>query len=75
MFFSGPNILSALCGYYTCTIRPDPYFRKSAHSIHICVVIMNEISISVIYFLSVYDYTVSSIAQYVTADMSPTSVL
>jgi hypothetical protein len=55
MFFSGPNILSALCGYYTCIIRPDPYFPKSAHHIHIHDVIMIEISISVIYFLSVYD--------------------
>jgi hypothetical protein len=54
----------------SCTVRPDLYFPKSTHHIHICVVIMNEISISVIYFLSVYD-----LHSVITADTSPSSVL
>jgi hypothetical protein len=72
---TGPDILSALCGYYTCTVRPDLYFPKSAHHIHICVVIMNEISITVIYFLSVYDLHSIITGPILPADTSPSSVL
>jgi len=61
------QIFSVRCvGYYTRTIRPDRISLKSTHHIHICVVIKNGISISVIYFLSVYD-----LHGVITADRSP----